>query len=111
MFKYSEYTVEFNEKGEHRRVKVADWSIIPYEGKMLIERIPANYTGGESVKKTVKVEEDFEFTFKLQKTRILAAGGASGLVAWMTKIVDRNFSICFVEKILHYAWNEMKEMR
>lgn len=111
MFKYSEYTVEFNEGGECERVKVADWSIIPYEGKMIIERIPANYTGGESVKKIIWVEDDIEFTFKLQKTKIRAAGGAAGLVAWMTKRVEQNFAICFVEKILHYAWNEMKEMR
>lgn len=111
MFKYSEYTTEFNETGEHERVKVADWSIVPLDGKMIVERIPANYTGGESVKKIIRVDEDIEFVFKLQKTKIRAAGGASGLVAWMTKRVEQNFAICFVEKILHWTWNEMKEVR
>lgn len=111
MFKYAEYTTEFNEGGERERVKVADWSIVPYDGKMIVERIPANYTGGESVKKIIRVDEDIEFTFKLQKTKILASGGAAGLVAWMTKRVEQNFAICFVEKILHWTWNEMKEVR
>lgn len=111
MFKYAEYTTEFNETGEYERVKVADWSIVPYDGKMIVERIPANYTGGESVKKIIRVDEDIEFTFKLQKTKIRASGGAAGLVAWMTKRVEQEFAICFVEKILHWTWNEMKEVK
>lgn len=111
MFKYSEYTTEFNETGKHERVKVADWSVIPYEGKMIVERIPANYTGGESVKKIIRVDEDIEFTFKLQKTKIRAAGGASGLVAWMERLIEKDFGICWVSKILNYAWFEMKEVR
>ena len=65
---------------------------------------------GQFVKKTVRVEDCSEFTYKLMKTKIKAAGGASGLLAFLERcetIADL-FS-CHVSRVYNYIFDEMKE--
>ncbi len=59
--------------------------------------------------KAVKVTDCAEFRYKLTKNKIYAAGGPDGIVVWMKK--NTELFDCMINKILNYAWNEMKEMR
>lgn len=61
--------------------------------------------------KTVKVIDTAEFRYRLTKSKIYAADGPSALVSWMNGLIEKDFGVCWVSKILNYAWDEMKEMR
>ena len=61
--------------------------------------------------KIVKVVDTAEFTYRLTKNKIYAAGGPDTLVDWMNGLIEKDFGICWVSKILNYAWHEMKEKR
>lgn len=61
--------------------------------------------------KTVKVIDTAEFRYRLTKNKIYAAGGPDELVAWMNGLIEKDFGVCWVSKILNYAWDEMKGVR
>lgn len=62
-------------------------------------------------KKTVLVIEDSAFTYKLQKSRILAQGGAPGLCATLTAWANENFCLSLLNKVLHHAFEVCRPAR
>lgn len=92
-----------------KKIEVANWTVsCENEHIMIIERIPADDHTGSVTKKAVKVEDSSEYTFKALKTKIKAAGGAIGLIAWMNECIAQHFCECLVRSLLNYAWDEIK---
>lgn len=60
------------------------------------------------ISKTVKVKEDFEYSYKLQKTQIKAVGGARGLYDFIQRHVIDNFAMVYVTRLYNYVIDEMK---
>ena len=84
-------------------MKYKEYTVIPVnEGITIIK-------GNE--KKTVKVIDTAEFRYRLTKNKIYAADGPAALVAWMNGLIEKDFCVCWVSKILNYAWHEMKGVR
>lgn len=54
--------------------------------------------------RSIKVVDDSEFVYKLQKTQIRARGGAEGLYNWMVRTLEKDFAICFVYKVLDWIF-------
>lgn len=62
-------------------------------------------------KKTVKVVDDLEYCYKLQKTQIRARDGASGLYDFLRRETENGKQSCFARRIVEYAMDEMKEVK
>lgn len=63
---------------------------------------------GTFTKKTVKIESDPEYTFKLMKTKIKARDGAAGLYEFIDRCVRDNFCVVYIDKIFNYINAEMR---
>lgn len=50
--------------------------------------------------KNKHVENDYQFTFKVLKTKIKAIDGIDGLLKFIKKCVDENFGTCWVDNII-----------
>lgn len=66
---------------------------------------------GQPCKKVVKVEPDYEYTYKVLKTKIKAQGGAQGLYNFMVEAYEQNFMNCMANAVLRAAINNVKEVR
>lgn len=84
-----------------------EWTFVSYPGLLGIQK---DLPDGRFRKKFVRVEDDSEYSYKLMKTKIKAAGGAEGLYDLMVRCIDKHLGECLVEKILEYAFNEMREV-
>lgn len=62
---------------------------------------------GSFTKKNVKVVDDSEFTYKIMRTQIKAAGGAAGLKSWLDKA---DFS-ALVSKVYTAVFEYVKEAK
>ena len=62
-------------------------------------------------KKTVLVIEDSAFTYKLQKSCIMAYGGARGLCATLASWANENFCLSLLNKVLHHAFDICRPAR
>lgn len=56
------------------------------------------------ISKTIKIIEDCEFSYKLQKTQVRAAGGASGLFGFINRALTENFMECKAWYVLNYCF-------
>ena len=65
-----------------------NWMFVKHDGKI----------------NSIKVIDDSEFVFKLQKTQIRARDGAKGLCEWMAIQIKDDFLLVYVEEILHWAF-------
>lgn len=59
---------------------------------------------------SIKVYDNSEFVYKLQKTRILARGGAEGLYKWMKTEIEEYFAVCLVHKICDWIFYRKSEL-
>lgn len=59
----------------------------------------------DGITKTVKVVNDLEFTYKLQKTQIKAKGAAPGLFKFIDESLYNNFGACLAWKIIDHIIN------
>lgn len=65
----------------------------------------------DGVAKSVRVENCGEFAYKLQKSRILAQGGAPGLCATLAAWANENFCLSLLNKFLHHAFDVCRPAR
>lgn len=88
-----------------------DWTVKSYEGRnfIIVQKITPEYKHGDKIKKTFKVEDSSEYTFKCLKTKIKANKGADGLLSFMQKSKTGEFGLAYVRTILNYAWDSMRE--
>lgn len=106
IFEYQENTYDMDTR---QRRKVADWTVV--QGGLhtiIVEKITPQYHRGDIIKKVIKVENCDDFVVKLLKTKIKAIGGAEGLIDWMQRCKDENIMTSMVERVLNFAWDEMK---
>ena len=62
-------------------------------------------------KKNVRVE-DGDFVYKLMKTKIISANGASGLLEFLERCSSADdFGGCDVSKVYNYIMDEMREAK
>lgn len=73
--------------------------------------IQEDLPGGGFIKKNIKVIDTPEYTYKIQKTQISAAGGAAGLYKFLSDCYKNNFMVCVADKILTAAADTVKEYR
>lgn len=62
----------------------------------------------DGMTKTVKIVNDLEFTYKLQKTQIKAKNAAPGLFKFIDDCLYNHFMECSAWKILDYIMDDMK---
>ena len=66
----------------------------------------------DGIKRFVKVKEDYEFTYCIQKTQIKANGGVEGLYKFMSENKNlQDLFWCRVRKICENVFDYMKEAR
>lgn len=53
-------------------------------------------------KAEIKVIEDCEYIYKLNKKTIKARGGAAGLKSWIEKCYNDNFCIALANKVVNF---------
>ena len=63
----------------------------------------------DGIAKTVKVVNDLEFTYKLQKTQVKAKNAAYGLYKFIDDCLYNHFMECSAWKILDYIIDDMKK--
>lgn len=64
---------------------------------------------GRFEKKVIKVENDLSIVYKLMKTKIKAAGGAAGLLAFLKeRETFSDFGGCWNSQIYNWIFNSMK---
>lgn len=83
--------------------KEADWSFSVYPGDNKHFTVCRN-----GVVKTVRVVEDSEFVYKLQKTQIKAREGAEGLFKFVDDELARCSASCMAWKVLRYCFFDCK---
>ena len=65
-----------------------DWMFVKHNGKI----------------QSIKVVDDLEFVFKLQKNQIRARGGAKELYEWMKNAIDHDdVFLTYVKQILYWV--------
>ena len=87
---------------------VCDWTIVP--GGLRHDKLLVRKQVGKDIIgwRVYKVIDDDSCIYKLSKTRILAMNKADGLVSFIEDCIENNFMLTLVEKILNYAWDEMR---
>lgn len=83
--------------------KVADWSFSIYPGDNKHFTV---YRDG--VVKTVRIVEDSEFVYKLQKTQVKARDGAEGLFKFVDDELARCSASCMAWKVLKHCFFDCK---
>lgn len=95
------YTETTFDRSIWQSVPVASWTFeITAPDRLTVTR------NGES--KTVRIVPDGSFVVALRKTYIRAAGGAEGLFKSMTEWANEGFPSCWLEKVLHWAFESCK---
>lgn len=62
-------------------------------------------------KKIIKVVNDSEYCYKLQKTQIRAIDGATGLYNFLKRETEHEGQSCFLRRVVEYAMDEMREAK
>lgn len=88
---------------KNEREVVADWSFTIYPGDNNHITVCRN-----GVTKTVKVVEDREFVYKLQKTQVKAIDGANGLFNFIDKALFECFMDSMAWKVLRHCFFDCK---
>ena len=83
--------------------KLADWSFSAHPDNNNILTICRN-----GISKSVKVKENHEFVYKLQKTQIQGRDGASGVFKFLDDCLSKGFSTCLAWKILNWCFYDCK---
>lgn len=82
---------------------------VAYPGLLLVQKTSAD---GSFIKKAVRVEDDSEYTYKVMKTKIKAAGGSAGLLKFLEKCEKAtDFFGCAVSAIYNEIIDNMKEVK
>lgn len=105
VIKYQETTFDMNLR---KSVAVADWicgANLDRDGLIVGKSEPESC---EWKFRIFKVEDCSDFVFDLKKTKIRAIDGVEGLMKFMERETKDGIPSCFVNKILNYAWDNMK---
>lgn len=105
---YREYTVDLENM---KRIAYADWIFAPNLNRDGLIVGKSEPDSDEWEFKLINVEDSNKFIFDFKKTKINAMGGVIGLVEYMDKNIKQDFATSNVERILKYAWNNMKSKR
>lgn len=74
--------------------------------------IEKTYPDNSFIRRWYKVVDDYEFTYKIQKTQIRAARGANGLLEHFEWCIEKNFAIgCWVVDALNNILDNVKPVR
>ena len=83
-------------------------------------QIEKSLTGGhntlmiqkDNTKHFYKVVDDFEYTYKIQKTQIKAQGGSNGLYKHFQDCIEHDFAIvCWVINPINQIFQTVKEVK
>lgn len=87
----------------------AAFCAVAYPGLLIVQKTNAD---GSFIKKTVRVEDDPEYTYKVMKTKIKAAGGSAGVLKFLEQCEKAtDFLGCAVSAIYNEIINNVKEVK
>lgn len=82
---------------------------VAYPGILIVQK---ENRDGSFLKKTVRVEDDFEYTYKVMKTKIKAAGGSAGLLKFLEQCEKAtDFWGSMVSAVYNEIIDNMKETK
>jgi hypothetical protein len=84
-------------------IQTERWTVATYPG----DNTHITVSNGTDFK-TVKVVDDFDVIYKLQKTQIRAKNGANGLFEYIDETLSGTSAHCLAWKVLNWIMDEMK---
>lgn len=73
--------------------------------------IQETFSDGSFTKKNIKIVDDPEYVYKIQKTHIKARGAAAGLYDYIVNCFENDFCASIATNILINAFDNVKEMK